>query len=110
MRHQTCFVELLRADGLVLPDPNAHVGKRKASDEGEDTDEGDETQLKALMVCPLSLPSPIRVDIDCLQEKVHKIQSKLEKKAAKSKPAKKVKMEDSEPVLAGEVIDLDTLY
>jgi len=37
---------------------------------------------------------------------MNKIQAKLEKKAAKSKPVKKVKREGFNPVLAGEVIDL----
>jgi len=37
---------------------------------------------------------------------MNKIQAKLQKKAAKSKPAKKVKREGFKPVLAGEVIDL----
>ena len=69
---QIHFVELLRADGLAPPDPNARTGKRKASDEGsenegeegEDSDEeGDEAQLKALMVCPPSLSAHV-VNID----------------------------------------------
>jgi len=67
---QTRFVELLCADGIAPPDPDACTGKRKASDEGtekedgEDSDEeGDEAQLKALMVCFPSLPAHI-VNVD----------------------------------------------
>jgi len=69
---QTPSVELLRADRIAPPDPDARTGKRKASDEGtekegedgEDSgEEGDEAQLKALMVCPPSLPAHV-VDIN----------------------------------------------
>jgi len=108
-------VELLRADGLAPPDPDVHTGKRKASDgsaedqreEGDNSDEGDEAQLKALMVCPPSLPAhAVDIDRGLFQEQMNKIQAKLRKKAAKSKPAKKIKTENFRPLLAGEVIDL----
>ena len=61
---QTSSLELLRADGIAPPDPDARKGKRKASDEsvedegeegGDSDEEEDEAQLKALMVCPPSL-------------------------------------------------------
>jgi len=113
---QILSVELLRAGGLAPLDPDVRTGKRKASDEsaenegeeGENSgEEGDEAQLKALTVCPPSLPAHV-IDPESvsLGKKMKKIQAKLQTKAAKSKPPKKVKREHFKPVSAGEVIDL----